>query len=172
MSRKTPPQTYVIFTLAADNINNSVLDIVPVPSRDIDALTIPADANRFYFFDAPANITDTYDAYQAAQNKSPEYIIAAKVLSRDEAAPIIRRYEKYRHSAVFELLWEETLLNNDFFAHTRNGELIPLEDKNVTVIDADKNQLYPAPPPKDQGVALDRKVTVMRPIRIRKNDPS
>lgn len=169
MSRKTPLQTYVIFTLAAENINNSVLDISPVPDRTIDTLNIPADASRFYFFDAAADITDTYDAYLFAQDKSPEYIIAAKVLTSDEAAPIVRRSEKYRHSAIVELLWEDSLRKNDFFAHTRNGEIIALDDKDVTVIDADKNQLYPAPP-KDPGVALDRKITVMRPIRIRKND--
>jgi len=147
-------RSYVKFIKAQKGNPSGIGTAVEVKDRDIAKLNIPRDADYFYFYEASINPKDGH------MNQSPVYIVAQKMLTRDEAKRLLVP-DPAKHG---QIRWDERLEQNDAFALTRGGDIEPVGPFNI-VIDAKKNQLYPKPAAAPApALTPDFKMMVKRPI--------
>ena len=66
-------KVYVAFVIA--DSKTEVIDVVPVQSRDVSNLDIPAGTLRFHFYDAPAKMS-LDETLQHQENPSDIYDVA------------------------------------------------------------------------------------------------
>lgn len=128
-----------------------------VQDRDLRKLNIPPNAHRFYFFDSPTNSKDPYDAQDDQQNLSAFYIVAARVITSEEAAKLRKKPRPPRgkdagkivalgktSAELGEAFWQVSLKTHSHFAVTRQGKIIPV-GKDEIVINERFEELYPKP---------------------------
>lgn len=127
---------------------------VEVKDRDLAKLNIPGNADYFYFYEASINPKDGH------MNQSPVYIVAQKMLAREEAKLLLVP-DPAQHAGIG---WDKRLEQNEAFALTRSGDIEPVGPSNI-VIDAKKNQLYPEPAVKPApAMKSDFSMKTRRPI--------
>ncbi|MDE1153099.1 MAG: hypothetical protein PW788_11235 [Micavibrio sp.] len=185
-----PPKgfrTYVEFNLASKRYPRGEVRVAAVDSRDLDKLDLPKRAAQFFFYDTPDTITDLYETQNDQQNASTFYLVAQRMLTRDEAV-LLDPKEKHLEGAsdtlehgrrltdyqIAEAVWESKYDEDGVFALMRSGRVARVYDNN-TVIDAKKRQLYPAPQapvpvtpaPEAFTGALKRAISPLKPPRFR-----
>jgi hypothetical protein len=165
-------KTFVEFIRPSKKIPAGEAETAAVESRDVTKLDIPPRCDIFYFYDSP--IDDPGRAAEDQRNCSKFYIVARKLLTRDEAKQLIapRLAKKDRMARV---IWDVKLEKNRLFALTRNDNIEVVGRDNI-VVNADGQQMWPKARPKrelkvDFDAALDHDISVKRPVRFRPRPP-
>jgi hypothetical protein len=164
-------RTYVEFIRPSKKIPAGEATTVCVDHRDPAKLDIPARCDIFYFYDSP--IEDIDMAANEQHNCSKFYIVARRLVTRDEAKKLIA--PKLKKDTMSRIIWDARLENNRLFAVTRNNNLETVGRDNI-VVDADGRQLWPKLRQKKQLVvafdaALDHDIRVKKPLRFRPQKP-
>jgi hypothetical protein len=147
-------RSYVKFIRAQRGNPSGIGTAVEVKDRDLAKLDIPASADYFYFYEASINPKDGH------MNQSPVYIVAQKMLTREEAKLLLVP-DPAQHTRIG---WDQRLAQNEVFALTRGGDIEPVGPSSI-VIDAKKNQLYPEPAVKPApAVKTEFSMKTRRPI--------
>lgn len=146
-------RSYVKFIRPQKGNPSGVGTAVEVKDRDLARLNIPDNADYFYFYEASINPKDGH------MNQSPVYIVAQKMLTREQAKLLLVPDPK-KHSGIG---WDKRLQQYETFALTRSGNIEPVGQFNI-VIDAKKNQLYPKPVGAVPAAKADFTMKTRRPI--------
>jgi hypothetical protein len=162
--------TYVEFIRPSKTIPAGEATTRRVDSRDLENLDIPPRTTVFYFYDSP--IADKDRAAEDQRNCSKFYIVAQKLLSRDQTRKIIApRLEK---NDTARIIWDVRIRQNRLFALTRENTIEPVTERHI-VVDSAKKQLWPQarrPRPKhgpavNFAVAVQKDVPVRKPLKIK-----
>lgn len=164
-------KTYVEFIRPSKKIPAGEATTAQVDHRDPEKLDIPSRCDIFYFYDSP--IDDLRRAAEDQRNCSKFYIVARKLLTRDEAKELIA--PRLKKGAKLNLVWDAKLENNRLFALTRNDNIEVVGRDNI-VVDAKGNQLWPKRRQKRElsvafDAALARDIKVKKPLRLRTPRP-
>jgi hypothetical protein len=164
-------KTYVEFIRPSKKIPAGEASTAAVEDRDVLRLDIPPKCDIFYFYDSPINDPDR--AAEDQQNCSKFYIVAVKLLTREEAKKLIA--PRIRKGGMSRIIWDAKLENNRLFALTRNNN-IEVVSRNNIVVDARGRQLWPKvklhkPLQKEFNAALEHDIRVRRPLRIKPPKP-
>ena len=162
-------KTYVEFIRPSKKIPAGEATTVEVESRDVATLDIPPRCDIFYFYDSP--IPNTAFAATEQYNCSKFYIVARKLLTREEAKELVAPGLK-KKGTLSQLIWDVKLEKNRLFALTRNNNIEVVGRDNI-VVKADGEQLWPKPRVKRKlGVAfdtaLDRDISVKKPLTLKR----
>ena len=162
-------KTFVEFIRPSKKIPAGEATTVEVQNRDVTALKIPPRCDIFYFYDSPAD--DIAFAPNDQRNCSKFYIVARKLVNRDEAKELVAP-GLAKKGALSQLIWDVKLEKNKLFAVTRNNNIEVVGADNI-VVDADGNQLWPKPRAKRKlavtfNTALDRDISVKKPITLKR----
>ncbi|TAL27978.1 MAG: hypothetical protein EPN97_15615 [Alphaproteobacteria bacterium] len=165
-------KTYVEFIRPSKKIPAGEATTAEVESRDVLKLDIPPRCDIFYFYDSP--IANPDDAANDQRNCSKFYIVAKKLVTRDEAKKLIA--PRMAKSEMARVIWDVKLENNRLFALTRNNNLEVVTRDNI-VVDANGQQLWPKPRRKraltqDFNTALDHDISVKKPVRLKLKPPA
>ena len=162
-------KTYVEFIRPSKKIPAGIASTEEVEDRDVSKLNIPARCDIFYFYDSP--IADKNRAANEQHDCSKFYIVARKLLTRDEAKKLVAP-GLAKKGALSQIIWDVRLEKNRLFALTRNGNIETVTRNNI-VVDADGKQLWPKPrrarklgPAFD--AALDHDIEVKKPLKLQK----
>ncbi|MEZ0259377.1 MAG: hypothetical protein ACAH80_00105 [Alphaproteobacteria bacterium] len=163
-------KTYVEFIQPDKKIPAGRATVVEVEHRDPAKLSIPAKTDILYFYDSPRDVKDDPGGDQ--HNCSKFYIVATKLLTREEAKELIAGRPL---NAMSQIVWDVKLEKNSLFALTRNRN-IEVVGKNNIVVDAKGQQLWPKPRVKKQLVrdfntATERAITVGKPLKLKGAGP-
>lgn len=163
-------KTYVEFIQPDKKIPAGRATNIEVDHRDPAKLDIPAKTDIFYFYDSP--IGNAYFSSTEQYNASKFYIVATKLLTRDEVKELIagRNY-----TAMQQVIWDVKIEKNSLFALTRNRNIEVVGKDNI-VVDAKGQQMWPKPRVKKQLVkdfstATTREIKVSRPLVLKKLPP-
>lgn len=160
-------KTYVEFIKPSKKIPAGEASTAEVADRDVSTLDIPPRCDIFYFYDSP--IANPDDAANDQRDCSKFYIVAKKLLTRDEAKKLIA--PRIAKSEMARIIWDVKLENNRLFALTRNNNIEVVGRDNI-VVDAKGGQLWPKPRRKrelklDFNTALDHDISVKKPVRLK-----
>jgi hypothetical protein len=164
-------KTFVEFIRPSKKIPAGIATTKEVESRDPAVLDIPARCDIFYFYDSP--IADPDKAANEQHDCSKFYIVALRLVTRDEAKKLIA--PRMQESDMARIIWDAKLEKNRLFAVTRNDNLEVVGPDNI-VVDADGKQLWPKVRQKralavDFDAALDHDISVKKPVRFRPRPP-
>ncbi len=164
-------KTYVEFIRPSKKTPAGIATNAEASSRDPRKLDIPASCDIFYFYDSP--IGNAYFSSTEQYNRSKMYIVARRLLTRDEAKQLIAPRLKKDQAA--RIVWDAKLENNRLFALTRNNNIEVVTRDNI-VVDADGQRLWPRPRAKktlafEFDAALDHDISVKKPVRFRHKPP-
>lgn len=163
-------KTYVEFIQPDKKIPAGRATNVEVDHRDPKKLDIPATCDIFYFYDSP--IGNAYFSSTEQYNASKLYIVAKKLLTRDEAKELVSGH--FDKNAMHQVVWDAKLENNSLFALTRNNNIEVVGKDNI-VVDAKGQQIWPLQPEKKYALefntATERTMTVGRPLVLKKPSP-
>jgi hypothetical protein len=164
-------KTYVEFIQPDKKIPAGRATNVEVGHRDPLKLDIPAKCDIFYFYDSP--IGNAYFSSTEQYNASKFYIVATKLLTRDEAKELIAG--RAMKNPMSQIVWDVKLEKNSLFALTRNNNIEVVGKDNV-VVDAKGQQMWPKPRQKKQATpvfntATEKTMTVGRPLVLKKPSP-
>ncbi|MEZ0224310.1 MAG: hypothetical protein ACAH83_07150 [Alphaproteobacteria bacterium] len=165
-------KTYVEFIKPSKKIPAGEATVVEVSSREVSKLDIPPRCDIFYFYDSPAN-SPADDPGGDQHNCSKFYIVAKKLLTRDEAKTLIA--PRMAKSEMARIIWDVKLQKNRLFALTRNNNIEVVGRDNI-VVDADGKQMWPKPRRKrelkqDFNTALDHDISVRKPVQLKIRPP-
>lgn len=160
-------KTYVEFIQPDKKIPAGRATNVEVDHRDPRKLDIPAKCDIFYFYDSP--IGNAYFSSTEQYDCSKFYIVATKLLTRDEAKELIAGKPR---TSMAQIVWDVKLEKNHLFALTRNGNIEVVGKDNI-VVDAKGNAMWPKPrakkqPAKEFNTATERAITVRKPLALKK----
>jgi len=163
-------KTYVEFIQPDKKIPAGRATNIEVDHRDPKKLDIPAKTDIFYFYDSP--IGNAYFSSTEQYNTSKFYIVATKLLTRDDVKELIAGR---KHSNLQQVIWDVKIEQNSLFALTRNNNIEVVGKDNI-VVDAKGQQLWPKPRVKKQlakdfNTATEREIKVSRPIVLKKAAP-
>jgi hypothetical protein len=163
-------KTYVEFIQPDKKIPAGRATNIEVDHRDPLKLDIPAKTDIFYFYDSP--IGNAYFSSTEQYNASKFYIVATKLLTRDEAKELIVGQAHIQQNKIAQVIWDQRLEKNELFALTRNNNIEVVGKDNI-VVDAKGQQIWPKPRVKKQLVkdfntATEREIKVSRPIVLKK----
>ena len=174
-----PLRTFVEFIIPHKKIPAGSAIVHEVKDRDIAKLDIPPNAAEFYFFDSPTDSADPYDAQNDQFNCSAFYIVAARVVTRDEADKLRKKPRPPRgkdaHKIVAlgktsaelqESFWQVSLKMYSHFAVTRTGGITPIRADNI-VINEKGEQLYPKPP----ATKTERDIALLKMPAVKRRAP-
>ena len=152
-----PMRSFVEYSVPHEKMPAGSAIVHEVQDRDIRKLDIPPNAHRFYFFDSPTDSKDPYDAQNDQQNCSAFYIVAARVITAEEAAKLRKKPRPPRgknagkivalgktSAELGEAFWQVSLKTHSHFAVTRQGKIIPVGTEEI-VINERFEELYPRP---------------------------
>lgn len=164
-------KTYVEFIRPSKKIPAGEATTAEVESRDVSKLDIPPRCDIFYFYDSP--IANPDEAANDQRNCSKFYIVAKKMVTRDEAKKLIA--PRMAKSEMARIIWDVKLENNRLFALTRNNNIEVVGRDNI-VVDADGKQLWPKVRKKrelkqDFNTALDHDISVRKPVKLKPRPP-
>jgi hypothetical protein len=164
-------KTYVEFIQPDKKIPAGRATHIVVDHRDPLKLDIPAKTDIFYFYDSP--IGNAYFSSTEQYNTSKFYIVATRLLTRDEAKVLIAG--RPAKSPMTQIVWDVKLEKNHLFALTRNNNIEVVGKDNI-VVDAKGQQMWPKPRAKKQlakdfNTATEREIKVSRPIVLKKAAP-
>lgn len=166
-------KTFVEFIRPSKKIPAGEATTAEVESRDVSQLDIPPRCDIFYFYDSP--ISDPDRAAGKQYNCSKFYIVAKRLVTRDEAKKLIA--PRLAKSEMARIIWDAKLENNRLFAVTRNNNLEVISSDNI-VVDANGVQLWPKRRPKPRtkaalsfNAALDHDISVNKPVRFKPRPP-
>jgi hypothetical protein len=110
-----PMKTYVAFIVPSPAAPEKGIAVPqPVDSRDIGKLDIPVRACGFYFYDAPAEVTDLLETLQKQENASKVYLLANTLLNRQDVKNLIAGGDPQN------MIWDPRIETHDLFVVTRN----------------------------------------------------
>lgn len=169
-------RTFVEYSVPHKKIPAGSQIVHEVKDRDIRKLDIPPNAVEFYFFDSPSDSKDPYDAQNDQQNCSAFYIVAARVITAEEAKKL-RKKPRPPHgkdarknvalgktsAELHESFWQVSLQQHSHFAVTRQGKIKPVRKDNI-VINERCEELYPHPP----VTKTERDITLLNPPTIKR----
>lgn len=168
-------RTFVEYIVTSKSIPAGAAIVHEVEDRDIKKLKFPPNAYEFYFFDSPTTSRDPYDAQNDQRNASKFYLIAARVISSEEARrlrkkPRAPRGKNAKKPVAFgktkaelsESFWQVSLNQHQKFIVTRQGRILPVRLDNI-VVNERGEQLHPEP----FSPALKDDIPVMKMPNIR-----
>lgn len=130
-------KTYVAFIVPSPAAPEKGIAVPqPVDSRDIGKLDIPVRACGFYFYDAPAEVTDLLETLQKQENASKVYLLANTLLNRQDVKNLIAGGDPQN------MIWDPRIETHDLFVVTRNHAVQQVTDRHI-VINSDGKQLWP-----------------------------
>ena len=162
-------KTYVEFIRPSKKVPAGLASTEEVESRDVAKLKIPPRCDIFYFYDSPIGNTDFAATEQ--YNCSKFYIVARKLLTRDEAKELVAP-GLAKKGTLSRIVWDVKLEKNRLFALTRNGNIEAVTGNNI-VVDAEGKQLWPKPRARRKlaaafDAALDHDIRVKKPLKLQR----
>ncbi len=168
-------RTFVEYIVTSKSIPAGAAIVHEVEDRDIKKLKFPPNAYEFYFFDSPSISKDPYDAQNDQRNCSAFYLIAARVISAEEARRLRKKPRAPRgknankpvafgktRAQLQESFWQVSLNQHRKFIVSRQGRILPVRHDNIVVNDRGE-QLHPEP----FSPALKDDIPVMKMPNIR-----
>ena len=150
-------RTFVEYIVTSKSIPAGAAIVHEVEDRDIKKLKFPPNAYEFYFFDSPSVSKDPYDAQNDQRNTSAFYLIAARVISSDEARRLRKKPRAPRgknankpvamgmtKTQIQDGFWQASLKQHQKFIVTRQGRILPVRHDNI-VVNERAEQLHPEP---------------------------
>lgn len=155
-------KTYVAFIVPSPAAPEKGIAVPhPVESRDFSRLDIPVRACGFYFYDAPAELTDPAETLKWQENSSKVYLLANTLLNRQDVKNLIAGGDPKN------MIWDPRIEAHDLFIVTRNNAVQQVTERHI-VINSDGRQLWPPYKAGNDNKNRNRLEDVFNPV-LQKN---